>query len=431
MYINCGDEVTASKLFERCHDKDLISWNSLISSFIKSNEANKALLLFNRMISEIEPNSVTIINVLSSCTNLANLPQGQCLHAYTIRRQSSFGFDLSLANALITMYARCGNMHYAENIFETLQRKNIVSWNSMIAGYGMHGRGHDAMLSFSKMLEDGFTPNNITFVSALSACSHSGLVEKGLQLFDSMVQDFYITPKVVHYACVVDLLCRGGSLNEARKFINSMPIAPDASVWRALLSGCRVYSETKLVKNISEKLVELEPTNAGNYVLLSNIYAAAGLWSEVRKLRTLAEEKGLRKPPGKSWISVKSEIHYFTAGDRSHCQSDKIYSKLSSLLSSVMKSGYVPDLHWVLHDEEDEEKLKRLLSHSEKLAIAFGLINVSNGTPILINKNLRVCGDCHEFGKHVSKHVQREIILRDGSRFHHFTNGFCSCKDYW
>lgn len=431
MYMNCNDEETATKLFEMFQDKDIISWNSMIGCYVKTDQAQKALFLFYSMMSKVDPNSVTIIHVLSCCTKSANLPLGQILHAYTLRRQFSFGFDLSLANALITMYARCGDMHCAENIFDTLPRKNVVSWNAMIAGYGMHGLGPNALHAFSKMLEDGCKPNSITFVSALSACSHSGLVEKGLQLYDSMVQEFYITPEVIHYACVVDLLCRGGSLTEAKKFIDSMPIAPDASVWRALLSGCRVYSDTKLAKTISNKLLELEPTNAGNYVLLSNIYAAAGLWSEVNKLRTLLQEKGLTKPPGKSWIAVRSKLHYFTAGDKSHPQADRIYSKLHFLLASVKKIGYVPDLRWVLHDENDEKKVMRLSTHSEKLAITFGLINIRNGTPIQINKNLRVCGDCHEFGKHVSKLVQREIVLRDGSRFHHFTNGICSCKDYW
>ncbi|KAK2967416.1 hypothetical protein RJ640_022348 [Escallonia rubra] len=416
MYMNCGDEATARNLFERYGDKDLISWNSLISNYIRNDKAHEALLFFQQMISEMEPNPVSVINVLSSCTHLANLPQGLCLHAYTVRREFSMGFDLSLANSLITMYARCGNMQYAEKIFKTLSRKNIVSWNALISGYDVRRC---------------FKPNSITFISALSACSHCGLIEKGLQLFTSMVQEFYITPDLVHYACVADLLSHGGSLGEAMKFVELMPIAPDASVWRALLGGCRVYSETKLARRISEKLLELEPTNPGNYILLSNIYAAADLWSEVNKLRAVLEEKGLKKPPGKSWIVIRGDIHCFKAGDKSHAQSDVIYAKLSSLMSSVKEGGYIHDLRWVLHDEEDEEKMKRLFSHSEKLAIAYGLINVSSGAPISITKNLRICGDCHEFSKHVSKLVQREIVLRDRSRFHRFVNGVCSCKDYW
>ena len=351
MYMNCGDEASARTLFESCTNRDLISWNSIIANYINDNQVHEALLLFNRMISEVEPNPVTIINVLSSCTDLANLPQGQCLHAYVIRRHSYLGFNLSLANAFITMYARCGSMQNAKKIFDTLPRRNIISWNAMITGYRVHGRGYDAILAFLQMLEEGYQPNGVTFLSVMSACSHSGLLEKGLEIFQSMIQDFNITPELAHYGCVVDLLGRGGRLDEAREFIKSMPIEPDASVWRALLSACRVNYNTKLAQNIFEKLVELEPMNPGNYVLLSNIYAAAGHWLEVRQIRTWLKEKGLNKPPGISWIVVRSQVHYFTAGDMSHYQSDKIYANLNSLLSTIKENGYVPDLCWISHDE--------------------------------------------------------------------------------
>ncbi|XP_022148834.1 pentatricopeptide repeat-containing protein At2g33680-like [Momordica charantia] len=339
MYINCGDEGSATNLFSRCPHRDLISWNSLISSYLKNDNAGKALLLFNHMISELEPNSVTVINILTSCTQLAHLPLGQCLHAYTTRREEFLELDASLANAFITMYARCGKIQYAEKIFNTLQARNIVSWNAMIAGYCLHGRGHDSILVFSQMLDDCFKPNNVSFVSVLSACSHSGLTETGLQLFDSMVRDFGITPELAHYGCMVDLLGRRGHLAEAVGFINSMPIEPDASIWRALLSSCQVKSNKKLVEIIFGKLVELEPTNPGNYVLLSNIYAAAGLWSEVAEIRKWLRDKGLGKPPGTSWIVIGSQVHYFTATDVSHPQSEKIYENLNSLTSLIKDMG--------------------------------------------------------------------------------------------
>ncbi|XP_023512048.1 pentatricopeptide repeat-containing protein At3g57430, chloroplastic-like isoform X1 [Cucurbita pepo subsp. pepo] len=339
MYINCSDEGSATNLFIRCPQRDLISWNSLISSYIKNDNAGKALLLFNHMISELEPNSVTIISILTSCTQLAHLPLGQCLHAYTTRRGESFELDASLANAFITMYARCGKMQYAEKIFNTLQARNIVSWNAMITGYGMHGRGHDATLAFAQMLDDGFKPNNISFVSVLSACSHSGLTKTGLQLFSSMVRDFGIAPQLAHYGCIVDLLGRGGHFAEAIALISSMPVEPDASIWRALLSSCQVKSNKKLVETIFRKLVELEPSNPGNFVLLSNVYAAAGLWSEVSQIRKWVRDKGLVKPPGTSWIVIGSQVHYFTATDVSHPQSEEIYENLNSLTSLIQDMG--------------------------------------------------------------------------------------------
>ncbi|MBA0847383.1 hypothetical protein Goshw_017112 [Gossypium schwendimanii] len=352
MYINCGDETTAMNLFESSHGRDLISWNALISTYVKNNQAHEAFLVFSRMVSEVEPNSVTIINILSSCTHLAHLPQGRCLHSYMIRRESSLGRNLSLQNAFITMYARCGSMRNAEKIFETLTRRNIISWNAIITGYGMHGRGYDAILAFSQMLEDGFQPNEVTFISILSACSHSGMIEEGLQLFDSMVHDFNITPQLAHYGCVVDLLGRAGRLDKAREFIESMPIKPDASIWRSLLSAYRDHCYTKDAKAIFEKVVELDPMNPGNYVLLCNVYAAAGLWPEVSEMRRHLRAKGLRKPPGISWIIVRSQIHSFAAGDRSHPMADKIYANLNSLLQSIKEIGYVPDLRWILHDDE-------------------------------------------------------------------------------
>lgn len=228
-----------------------------------------------------------------------------------------------------------------------------------------------------------------------------------------MTQNYNIIPEVIHYPCMIDLLGRGGHVEEAINFIDSMPIEPDASVWRSLLGACRVYSEIELTRTTFEKLVELEPRNVGNYIIQSNIYATAGLWEEVRKLRTQLKEKGLRKRPGSSWIVIRSQVHCFTAGDRSHPQSNMIYMKLSCLTSSINKIGYIPDQRWVLHDLEDGEKDMKLLSHGEKLATAFGLINTSGGTPILVTKKLRVCGDCHTFSKFVSKFVGREIILGD------------------
>ncbi|KAM7279734.1 hypothetical protein ACFE04_006868 [Oxalis oulophora] len=344
MYMNCGDEEISLKLFEGYKSKDVISWNALIASCIRNNKADKAMFLFNRMIVEWEPNSVTIINILSSCTHLANLSLGQCLHAYTIRRwTTNFGFfNLSLANSFITMYARCGSLTYAEKIFGNLSKKDTISWNAMITGYGIQGRAVDAFLIFSQMLADGFRPNGITFVSLLSTCSHCGLISEGLHLFNSMIWDFNVIPELSHYGCVVDLLGRGGRLDEAMEFVKLMPIKPDASIWRALLSAFRDNPNIEQVENIFEKLIKLEPNNAGNFVLLSNIYAAAGLWSEVRWIRKWLRENGLKKPAGVSWIVVRNRIHSFTAGDTSHYESDKIYGMLSSQLISLKEAGFVP-----------------------------------------------------------------------------------------
>ncbi|KAJ8751201.1 hypothetical protein K2173_016382 [Erythroxylum novogranatense] len=353
MYMNCGDEATARDLFETCRNKDVISWNAMIASYIEQNRTDEAILLFSRMISQVEPNLVTVLNMLSCCTDLANLPEGQCLHAYATRRFSSSTSNLSLNNALITMYTRCGSVHNAEKIFKTLKRRNIISWNALVTGYSTNGCSYDAILAFKQMLEDGFQPNRISFLSVLSACRHAGLIEKGIEIFHSMLSEFRITPQMAHYGCVVDLLGRGGCLHEAWEFINYMPIEPDASVLRALLSACRLRANTKLAAVIFEKLVELEPANVGNYVLLSNIYAAAGLWSEVRLIRTWLKEKGMRKSPGISWIIIRGQVHSFASGDTSHPSSEKIYTNLNSLMALVRECGYAIDVRLLFHDEED------------------------------------------------------------------------------
>ncbi|XP_021728981.1 putative pentatricopeptide repeat-containing protein At3g01580 [Chenopodium quinoa] len=354
MYANCIDEVAARNLFDRCSNRDVILWNSLIASYVRNNLAHEALSLFKRMILEAEPNSITIINILSSCIDVASLPLGQCLHAYTIRKNCFGGLNLSLANALLSMYARCGSMQNAEKIFKSMQRKNISSWNALVAGYGLNGQVTDALCVYSQMLSSGFRPNGRTLLSLLSACSHSGMVEKGLELFKSMVYDFGVTPILVHYGCMVDLLGRAGYVDEARLIIDSMPFEPDASVLRALLSACRAHSKLTLAKVVFQRLVEVEPTNAGNYIMFSNICADAGRWSEVRDLRMHLKEKGLRKNPGISWIFYRDQAHCFIAGDQFCFKAAEVYATLNSLLLALKDDGYIPDLWWTVHEEEDE-----------------------------------------------------------------------------
>ncbi|GAB4835220.1 hypothetical protein Ancab_000129 [Ancistrocladus abbreviatus] len=355
MYMKCGDETTGRYLFDRCVKRDQISWNSLIASYMINDQPLEAILLFRQMISEIEPSSVTVISVLGFCTHVSCLPFGQSLHAYTLRRE--FFVDdskMSLANALISMYARCGSMQNAEKIFKTMGKREIISWNALVSGYGLNGQVYDALRAFKQMLEDDIRPNGITFLSLLSCCSHSGMIDIGVQLFEAMTHDLNIAPTLFHYGCMVDLFGRAGCIDEAREIIDSMPFEPDASVWRALLTACRLHSEVNLAKFIFEKLVEIEPLNPGNYILLSNVYATAGLWSEVRDLRTLLKEKGLRKHPGISRIFVRSEVHCFLAEDQSHPRSAEIFATLNSLFFSLKDYGYIPDLSWVLHDGEDD-----------------------------------------------------------------------------
>eukprot|EP01018_Ginkgo_biloba_P018799 Gb_11545 [translate_table: standard] len=430
MYANCGSLDMARRIFDKMSKRNVVSWSAMIAGYAHSGHANEALLLLNKMqLQDIKPDFVTMVSVLPACAQLSALQQGKRIHGYIIRN----GFDLNIAvgNALVDMYAKCGNMDIARKWFDKMPEKDVVSWSAMIAGYGMHGHGEDALALFTQMQQKGMKPDHIIFISVLSACSHAGLVDEGWKYFNSMKQDYRITPRVEHYACMVDLLGRSGLLYEAHDFIKKMPLEPNAAVWAALLGACRIYSNIELGELVAECLFELEPENAACYVLLSNIYADAGRWEDVAKVRIMMKDRGLKKIPGCSYIEVNNRVYSFLVGDRLHPQSEKIYSMLATLAGQMKEAGYAPNTDFVLHDVEEEVKEHMLGSHSEKLAIAFGLISTSPGTPIRITKNLRVCCDCHSATKFISKIVNREIIVRDANRFHLFKDGLCSCGDYW
>lgn len=288
-----------------------------------------------------------------------------------------------------------------------------------------------ALEIFEEMRSQNLVMDGITFIGVISACTHAGFVDEGKRYFDMMVTDHHITPTMEHYSCMVDLYSRAGMLAKAMDLINGMPFAAGATVWRTLLSACRVDLNIDLGKLAAEKLISLQPQDSAAYVLLSNIYAAAGNWQARAKVRKLMDERQVKKEAGYSWIEVKNKTYPFTAGDRSHSLSDHIYSKLEELGIRLKDAGYCPDTNYVLHDVEEEHKEAILSQHSERLAIAFGLIATPPGTPIQILKNLRVCGDCHTVIKLISMIEGRDIVVRDSNRFHHFSRGLCSCGDYW
>ena len=339
--------------------------------------------------------------------------------------------NVFVGTSVIDMYCKCGRVGMARKAFNRMKGKNIKSWTAMIAGYGMHGQAREALEVFDEMQSAGVKPNYITFVSVLAACSHAGLVTEGWQWFNAMAIEFNIVPGVEHYGCMVDLLGRAGHLNEAYDLIKQMKVKPDFVVWGALLGACRIHKNVEIGEISARKLFELDPKNCGYYVLLSNIYADAGRWNDVDKLRVMMKKRGLVKPPGYSLVEFKGQIHVFLVGDKEHPQQKKIYEYLETLSVKMQEAGYVPDTTSVLHDVDQEEKETVLRIHSEKLAVAFGIMNTVQGTTIQIIKNLRVCGDCHTAIKFISKIVSRQIVVRDSNRFHHFKDGLCSCGDYW
>ncbi|OVA13394.1 Pentatricopeptide repeat [Macleaya cordata] len=394
------------ELFDQMPERNVVSWNTVVAGYTQNGKASEALRLFRRMQSEgILPNEVTLVSILSACAQAGAIE--------------------------IDMYSKGGSLRDARNVFDGMVEKTVVSWNTMISGVAMHGCGEEAVSLFEEMSNTGVEPNDITYIGVLCACMHAGLVEEARMYFKQMVEKNGITPKVEHYGCMVNLLGRVGYLIEAHELIKSMPFSPDASIWGALLGACRTHGHLELAEHAVICLLELEPWNAGNYVLLSNIYAAKGHWNDVESVREKMKGRRVQKTPGSSSIEIDSSIHEFVIGDRSHRRSIEIYEKLDELAMQLKLAGYVPSVDSVLHDICEEEKEHALNVHSEKLAIAFGLINTSPGTTIRIIKNLRICGDCHTATKLISKIVEREIIVRDRIRFHHFKDGKCSCNDFW
>ncbi|XP_052168155.1 pentatricopeptide repeat-containing protein At4g02750 [Oryza glaberrima] len=429
-YAQAGMLEEAKAVFDTMPQKDAVSWAAMLAAYSQGGCSEETLQLFIEMGRCGEwVNRSAFACVLSTCADIAALECGMQLHGRLIR--AGYGVGCFVGNALLAMYFKCGNMEDARNAFEEMEERDVVSWNTMIAGYARHGFGKEALEIFDMMRTTSTKPDDITLVGVLAACSHSGLVEKGISYFYSMHHDFGVTAKPEHYTCMIDLLGRAGRLAEAHDLMKDMPFEPDSTMWGALLGASRIHRNPELGRSAAEKIFELEPENAGMYVLLSNIYASSGKWRDARKMRVMMEERGVKKVPGFSWIEVQNKVHTFSAGDCVHPEKEKIYAFLEDLDMRMKKAGYVSATDMVLHDVEEEEKEHMLKYHSEKLAVAYGILNISPGRPIRVIKNLRVCGDCHNAFKYISAIEGRLILLRDSNRFHHFRGGSCSCGDYW
>ncbi|KAK7245503.1 hypothetical protein RIF29_40349 [Crotalaria pallida] len=430
-YIKCGcfDEVL--KVFEVMPQRNVVSWNTLIAGFAGAGSVFETFDAFRVMQREegIGFSWVTLTTVLPICAQVTTLLSGKEIHGQIVKSRKKA--DVPLLNSLMDMYAKCGAIGYCKKVFDRLHSKDLTSWNTMLVGYSINGRIEEALALFDEMLRSGIRPDGITFVALLSGCSHSGLTSEGKRLFDVM-HDYGLQPCLEHYACLVDLLGRSGKLDEAFTVAENIPMNPSGSIWGSLLNSCRLHGNVSLAETVAERLFDVEPNNPGNYVMLSNIYANAGMWDSVNRVREMMAMRGITKDAGCSWIQIKHRIHTFVAGGSSEFRHSDEYLKISTELSNAIKEmGYVPNTGVVLHDINEEMKAMWVCGHSERLAAVFALIHTAPGMPIRITKNLRVCGDCHSWMKAVSRVTRRLIVLRDTNRFHHFDYGTCSCKDYW
>ena len=430
MYAKCGSIKDARLVFDKMMKRNIISWTALIEGYAQHGQCEEAFEVFSQMQQAgLKPDQITYLSILNACVCPTALERGKDVHAHII--DAGFRSHVWVGNALINMYAKCGSVKDAQLVFDRMTSRDIVSWNSVIGALALYGRGEDALQTFEQMKKEGVKPDQVTFVVVLSACSHAGLVDEGRCYFNAMTQDHGILPTMVHYGCLVDLLGRAGHLDEAESVIKSMPLEASAAVWGALLGACRLHGNVMLAERAADCSLKIEPQGIGVYVLLSNVYAAAGMWDCVAKVRNLMMDRGVKKEPGRSWIEVDKKVHSFVVEDRSHPDTEEIYFELDSLTKKMKRAGYVPDTRLVMHEVDEQQKEEAVCYHSEKLAIAYGLIRTPSGTAIRITKNLRICADCHSATKFITKVVGREIIARDSSRFHLFKDGLCSCGDYW
>ncbi|XP_057853781.2 pentatricopeptide repeat-containing protein At5g66520 [Cryptomeria japonica] len=475
MYAKCGIIDKARELFDEMPQRDVFSWTAMIAGYAQNGFFENALETLKQMqLAGVRPNSTTFASILPACAKIGALEQGMHIHQRIM--EGGFLSDIVVGNALLDMYAKCGSIDKARELFNRMPQRDVISWNAMISGYAQNGFDEKALETFKQMqlagvqpdsttfvsilpacakigaLEHGYAqngfvekaletfkqmqlagvkPNFTTFACVLCACSHAGLVDEGCTYFNQMSNSYSITPTIDHYVCMVDILARAGYLEHSLNFIIKMPVEPVVVVWTSFLSACRLHMNIGLGVFTATLLFDLDPKNAATYVLLSNIYAELGRQDEVQMVRRLMKDREIKKIPGCSWIEDQKMVHVFCVGDRSHPQTHEIYAELEKLAWEMKAAGYFSDSKQLLNDVEEEEKDLFLCHHSEKLAIAFGLLNTHPETTIRVVKNLRVCADCHTATKFISKIVAREIVVRDANRFHHFKQGECSCGDYW
>ncbi|KAK9056101.1 hypothetical protein SSX86_027189 [Deinandra increscens subsp. villosa] len=425
MYGKCEEPGLAKLIFNQMHSRNLISHNTLISALGQNSQYRDSLKLFCDMWNDgFKPDAITVTAILPAYSELAHLREGKQIHGYAVK--SGFCSNTFVLNSLTYMYSKCGDLVSARDVFDGNFLKDVTSWNTIIMAYAIHGCGEISVDLFSEMKKKGIRPNSSTFVSVLTSCSVSGMVEEGWNYFTEMKSEYGIDPCIEHYGCMLDLLGRVGDLSKAEELITKMPLEPTYRIWGSLLAASRKHKNVELAEYAAKQILPLEHDNTGLYVLLSNLYAETGRWEDVRRVKSIMESQRVTKTIGLTMVDVKGKTFKFTDQDRSHEQSHLIYHVLDIILQNpvgrLVKFKPVDFLR---------RKSKSADWHSVRLAVCFGLISTSIGTHVLVRKNVRICEDCHDVMKKISLVCRREIIVGDSKIYHHFEDGQCSCRDYW
>ncbi|GAB4854125.1 hypothetical protein Ancab_022707 [Ancistrocladus abbreviatus] len=382
----------------------------------KFKEAVEVLGLLDKQGISVDLNRHLIL--MKACGDAQALEEAKAVHEHLVR--SICPLQISTYNRIIEMYAKCGSMDEAYSVFNKMPERNLTSWDTMIDWLAKNGLGEDAVDMFSQFKKAGLKPDGQMFIGVFAACGVLGDVDEGMLHFDSMSKVYGIVPSMEHYVSIVDMLGSTGYLNEALEFIEKMPMEPSLDVWETLMNLCRIHGNTELGDHCAEIVEQLDPSRL-------NKESKAGLLP----IRPSDIPKQKEKKANQNLLELKSKVHEYRAGDRSHPESDKIYALLRGLKEQMKEAGYMPETRFVLHDIDQEGKEEALMAHSERLATAQGLLSSPARSPLRVIKNLRVCVDCHNALKIISKIVGRELVMRDAKRFHHFKDGKCSCNDYW
>lgn len=475
MYGKCGYLEEAVELFNstRVSERTAITWCALLSAYGERGRGKDAWRAFEEMQRQgikptdkvvscvlkassdpssvntaieflfsmekklgIKPDHYHYTCVLNACANNVLLALGKMVHNHLIENKNTQ--DIVLKTNLINMYAKCGALEEALNIFNSIDKRegNVITWNTIISAYGLKGNGTEALRMFNQMIRDGLRPDSTTFVTVLNACSHARLVKEALDIFYNMESKYNVRPEIIHCNCIVDLFGRVGRIEEAESFISNYmmkhKIEPDVITWTSLLTSSRARKDVERAERYAQFIMDMDPSDIYVYFQLSNLYLQTGNMEKRKRLRELMNTKGLKAATAFSTVEVNNQLYRFESEDNFHPNIKEIHHELQVLNEEMIQIGYQPELSAMTRDIECEEERKdTLCHHSEKLAIAWALMNTPPGTAIRLTKNLRICADCHTIIKFISKIRNREIIVKDASRYHHIKYGKCSCGDYW
>ncbi|GJX02381.1 putative pentatricopeptide repeat-containing protein [Tanacetum coccineum] len=432
LYAKCERFEEANVIFASLpQNGSSVPWTAIISAYVQQGLYDEAVQLFKQMRKAyVYGDQATYASTIRASANLTSLSLGKQLHSVIVTLGCMS--NVFCGSSLLDMYAKCGFIKEAIQVFDEMPSRNIVSWNAMISAYAQDGDGESTLRTFEELVRSGLQPDSVSFLGVLTACSHRGLVEEGRAHFKSMTERYKITIKREHYASMIDLLCRCAQFAEAERLMDEMPFAPDEIMLSSIMRSCRVYKNQDFAKRAADAVFNMEVLrDAAPYVNMSNIYAEAGQWEDVSRVKKAMKDRGIKKVTAYSWVEANHNVHVFTANDRTHPQIEDIRKRIDVLWRKMEEEGYKPDTSMILQNVSEEVKVESVKYHSERLAIAFALISTPKGSPIVVMKNLRACIDCHAAIKVISKIVGRDIIVRDSSRFHHFRDGCCSCGDYW